>query len=136
MTDAYDRFQTIEIRTPDDVPPATPLEWQIARISVHEQRGLRDTADDALTVLALRESVRRELERTGLYICDARRMNATWEQIAAALDITADAARERMRSWADGQEQLYRRDVADGRAHPIGIDSEQHALTLTDLTNP
>lgn len=136
MTDAYDHFQTIEIRTPDDVPPATPLVWQIERIDVHEQRGLRGTADDALAVLALRENVRRELERTGLYISDARRMGATWEQVAAALDITADAARERLRSWADGQEQLYRRDVADGRAHPIGIDSEQHAATLADLTNP
>lgn len=136
MTDAYDRFQALEIRTPDDVPPATPLAWQIERIDVHVQRGLRGTADDALTVLALRESVRRELERTGLYISDARRMGATWEQIAAALDITEDAARERLRSWADGQEQLHRRDVADGRARPLGIDSEQYAAALVDLTRP
>lgn len=136
MTDAYDHFQTLDIRTPTDVPPATPLEWQIERISVHERRGLRGTADDALTVLALRESVRRELERTGLYISDARRMGATWEQIATALDITEDAARERLRTWAEGQEQLYRRDVADGRERPIGIDSERHAEILTDLTNP
>lgn len=136
MSDAYEHFQTIEIRTPDDVPPATPLEWQIERASVHEQRGLRGTADDALTVLALRESVRRELERTGLYISDARRMGATWEQIAAALDITVEAARLRLRTWADGQEKLYRRDVADGRAHPIGIDSGQHAAIVSDLTQP
>ena len=136
MTDAYDHFHALEIRTPDDVPPATPLEWQIERISVHEQRGLRGTADDAVTVLALRENVRRELARTGLYISDARRMGATWEQIAAALDITPDDARERLRTWADGQEQLHRRAVADGRPHPIGIDSEQHAATLADLTNP
>jgi hypothetical protein len=136
MPDAYEHFQALDIRTPDDVPPATPLEWQIERISVHEQRGLRGTLDDALTVLALRESVRRELERTGLYISDARRMGATWEQIAAALDITEDAARERLRGWADGQEKLYRRDVADGRERPIGIDSEQHAATLADLTKP
>lgn len=136
MTDAYNHFQALDIRTPDDVPPTTPLEWQIERISVHEQRGLRGTANDALAVLALRESVRRELERTGLYISDARRMGATWEQIATALDITADTARDRLRTWADGQEQLHRRDVADGRAHPIGITSEQHAATLADLTNP
>jgi hypothetical protein len=134
VTDAYERFQTLEIRTPDDVPPATPLEWQIERISVHEQRGLRGTAGDALTVLALRESVRREVDRTGLYISDARRMGATWEQIAAALDITEDAARERLHGWADGQEKLYRRDVADGRERPIGINSEQHAAILADLT--
>lgn len=136
MTDAYDHFQTIEIRTPDDVPPATPLVWQIERIDVHEQRGLRGTAEDAVTVLALRENVRRELQRTGLYISDARRMGATWEQIAAALDIGADDARERLRTWADGQDRLYRRDVADGRQQPIGIDAEQYAATLADLTNP
>ena len=76
MTDAYERFQTIEIRTPDDVPPATPLEWQTERIRTHESRGLRGTAADAVAVLALRENVRRELERTGLVIADARRMGA------------------------------------------------------------
>ncbi|MEV0027333.1 hypothetical protein AB0H45_35135 [Streptomyces atroolivaceus] len=134
MTDAYEHFQTIEIRTPDDVPPATPLVWQIERIDVHEQRGLRGTADDALAVLALRENVRRELQRTGLYISDARRMGATWEQIAAALDITEDDARERLRTWADGQDRLYRRDVADGRERPIGISSERHAEIVADVT--
>jgi hypothetical protein len=136
MTDAYDHFQALDIRTPDDVPPATPLVWQIERISVHEQRGLRGTADDALTVLALRESVRRELERTGLYISDARRMGATWEQIAAALDITADIAQGRLHAWADGQQRLYRSDVAEGRERPIGLTDDQHTATLADLTNP
>ncbi|MER7905391.1 hypothetical protein ABTX84_19175 [Streptomyces sp. NPDC095614] len=136
MFDAYEHFQTIDIRTPNDVPPATPLEWQLERVNVHEQRGLRGTAEDAVTVLALRENVRRELARTGLYISDARRMGATWQQIAGALDITTDEARERLRTWADGQEQLYRRDVADGRDRPIGISSEQHTATLADLDNP
>jgi hypothetical protein len=136
MTDAYDHFQTLEIRTPDDVPPATPLEWQIERIGIHEQRGLRGTAGDALTVLALRESVRRTLEHTGLCISDARRMGATWEQIAAALDITVDAAQDRLRAWADGQQRLYRSDVAKGRERPIGLTDEQHAATLTNITNP
>lgn len=136
MTDAYDHFQSLDIRTPDDVPPATPLAWQIERIGVHEQRGLRGTADDALAVLALRESVRRELARTGLYISDARRIGATWEQIAGALNVTEDDARSRLRAWADGQQQLHQRDVADGRARPIGITSEQHAEVLADLTKP
>ncbi|MET7956338.1 hypothetical protein ABZT07_20520 [Streptomyces sp. NPDC005317] len=136
MTDAYDRFQTIEIHTPDDVPPATPLVWQIERISVHEQPGLRGTAADALTVLALRENVRRELERTGRYISDARRVGATWEQIAAALDISTNDARERLRTWADGQQRLYQQDVADGRERPVGISSDQYAALLADLTTP
>lgn len=136
MTDAYDRFRTIEIRTPDDVPPATPLGWQIERISVHEQRGLRGTGVDALAVLALRENVRRELARTGLYISDARRAGATWDQIAAALDTTEDDARDRLRTWADGQEWLHRWDVADGRDHAFGITGEQHAAVIDDLTNP
>lgn len=135
MTDAYERFQTIEIRTPDDVPPATPLEWQTERIRIHESRGLRGTAADAVAVLALRENVRRELERTGLYISDARRMGATWEQIAAALGTTEDDARNRLRTWADGQQRMYRGDVAKGRK-PLGIDDDSHRQILADLTNP
>lgn len=135
MTDAYERFQTIEIRTPDDVPPATPLEWQTERIRTHESRGLRGTAADAVAVLALRENVRRELERTGLYISDARRMGATWEQISAALGTTEDDARNRLRTWADGQQRMYQGDVAKGRK-PLGIDDDSHREILADLTNP
>ena len=135
MTDAYERFQTIEIRTPDDVPPATPLEWQTERIRTHESRGLRGTAADAVAVLALRENVRRELERTGLYISDARRMGATWEQIAAALGTTEDDVRNRLRTWADGQQRMYQGDVAKGR-RPLGIDDDSHREILADLTNP
>ena len=85
MTDAYERFQTIEIRTPDDVPPATPLEWQAERIRTHESRGLRGTAADTLAALAIRENMRRHLALTGLSISDARRMGATWEQIAGRM---------------------------------------------------
>lgn len=133
MTDAYDRFQTIDIRTPDDVPPATPLTWQVERISHHEQNG---TPDDALAVLAIRENIRRELARTGLYINDARRAGATWEQIGAALDIDADTAQGRLHAWADGQDRLHRRDVADGRESPIGITPKQHAAVLADLAKP
>lgn len=136
MIDAYETFQTIEIRTPDDVPPATPLVWQIERIDVHEQRGLRGTAGDAVAVLALRENVRRELQQTGLYISDARRMGATWEQIAAALGVSPDDAKERLRTWADGQERLYRRDATEGRERPIGISGEQHAAAIADIDNP
>lgn len=135
MTDAYERFQTIEIRTPDDVPPATPLEWQAERIRTHESRGLRGTAADTLAALAIRENMRRHLALTGLSISDARRMGATWEQIAAALDITEDDARERLRTWADGQQRMYRGDVAKGRK-PLGIDDDSHREILADLTNP
>ncbi|NUP16487.1 MAG: hypothetical protein HOZ81_10355 [Streptomyces sp.] len=136
MTDAYDHFQAIEIRTPDDVPPATPLEWQIERLAAHERLWFRGTADDAVAALALRENMRRELERTGLHISDARRIGATWEQIAAALGTTPDDARQRLRTWADGQERLYRRDITDSRKHPIGITGEQHAAVLDDITRP
>lgn len=135
MTDAYERFQSIEIRTPDDVPPATPLEWQAERIRIHESRGLRGTAADAVAVLALRESVRRSLEHTGLYISDARRMGATWEQIGAALGTTEDDVRNRLRTWADGQQRMYRGDVAKGRK-PLGIDDDSHREILADLSNP
>ncbi|MGA5183008.1 hypothetical protein ACPCBF_25040 [Streptomyces pseudogriseolus] len=149
MTDPYETWKTTEIRRPSDVPAATPLRWQIERQAEHEARLMdlrlpadyphpveRGTAADALTVIAVRESIRRDMELgRGVRVREAVELGATWSEVAAALDTTPDEARELLRTWADHQHRLHRGDTADGRPRPLGLDDTAHAavLALCDL---
>ncbi|MFE0824156.1 hypothetical protein [Streptomyces sp. NPDC058847] len=149
MTDPYETWKAQDIRRPLDVPGATPLRWQMEREAEHEARLMnnrltldyphpveRGTAADALAVIALRESIRRDMENgRGVRVREALELGATWSEVAAALDVAPDEARELLRAWAGLQHQLHRNDVADGRERPLGIDDQEHAavLALTEL---
>ncbi|MFI2207665.1 hypothetical protein ACH47Z_44890 [Streptomyces sp. NPDC020192] len=148
MTEQHDRWETLEIRRPDDVPSATPLSWLAAKESDHAQRLFRNllpadfphevergTADDALAVLALRESIRRDVEHgTGNRVHEALTLGATWTQVAAALDIDPGRARELLRAYADGQRRLWVGYEEEG-IKPFGFSADQHtaALALCEL---
>jgi hypothetical protein len=125
------------------------LSWQSERLAEHAERLSNNTlpndfpyevqrgnAEDALTALALGESIRRDIGYLrALRVRDAVKLGATWKQVSASLDVTPDAARELLRQWADNQHRLHQGDVADGRTTPLGLSPEQHAavLALTEL---
>ncbi|MFE9783649.1 hypothetical protein ACFYPA_36590 [Streptomyces sp. NPDC005775] len=136
--------QTLAVRRPDDVPATAPLSWVVEQHARHADRLMnnalpadfpheveRGDAGDALAVLALRESIRREMEHgRGNRVHEALTLGATWSQVAAALDVRVSEARALLRAYADGQQRLYRSGVADGQARPFGLDEEQHAAVV------
>ncbi|WP_329326714.1 hypothetical protein [Streptomyces sp. NBC_01689] len=142
--DEYARWKTLAVRRPDDVPGATPLSWQIEKHGLHDDRLFnnalpadfpheveRGDADDALAALALRESIRRDIEHgRGNRIHEALKLGATWRQIAAAVDVDTDAARRLLRAYADGQHNLHLRDVEHGEARPLGFNAGEYAATI------
>ncbi|MFD5589338.1 hypothetical protein ACFWII_36815 [Streptomyces sp. NPDC127063] len=145
MTTAeHARWKALQVRRPDDVPAATPLAWQIEKHTEHNDRLMnlalpadfpydvqRGTVSDALAVIALRESIRRDIEHgRGVRVREAVELGATWSEVAAALDVTPDEARELLRAWAEMQHQLHQRDVLDGRFRPLGLDDDRHAAVL------
>lgn len=143
MTEQRDQWDALEIRRPDDVPVPTPLTWQVEKHTVHADRLMnnmlpadfpyeveRGTADDALAVLALRESIRRDIEHgTGCRVHEALTLGATWSQVAAALGVEAGQAREVLRAYADGQRNMWRRNEEEGRT-PFGFSADQYAAVL------
>jgi hypothetical protein len=144
MTEQRDQWNALEIRRPADVPVATPLAWQIEKHTEHNDRLTnldlpddfpydvqRGDVDDALATIALRESIRRDIEHgRGVRVRQAVELGATRRQVADALDGTPDEARALLRGWADMQNDLHRRDVADGRPRPLGLDDDRHAAVL------
>jgi hypothetical protein len=148
MTDQHDHWEALEIRRPDDVPSATPLSWLAAKESDHAQRLFRNllpvdrfpdaergSADDALAVLALRESIRRDVEHgRGNRIHEAMTLGATWTQVSAALDVDPGQARALLREYADGQRRLWVGYEEEG-IKPFGFSADQHtaALALCEL---
>ncbi|MEV4438055.1 hypothetical protein AB0K09_03400 [Streptomyces sp. NPDC049577] len=142
-TDAYKHWQDLHVTHPGDVPPATPLTWLAEKHQQHITRLTnrllpadfphevdRGTADDALAVLALREAIRREMEHgRGAYLHDALDLGATWNQAAAALDLTPDEARDLLRAWAEGQRKLHAGSEERGET-PLGLSAEQYAAVL------
>lgn len=147
-TDQHEAWQALDVRTPDDVPAATPLAWISEKHTVHSDRLMnnvlpddwqyevqRGTAEDAVAVLALRERLRKDMESgRGTRVHEAARLGATWAQIAAALDLDEDQARDLLRDWADRQHALYVGDVEAGRERPLGLDADQcdAVLALAD----
>ncbi|NEB60342.1 hypothetical protein G3I61_11470 [Streptomyces diastaticus] len=149
-TDAYKDWQALQVRRPDDLPPAVPLAWQVEKHSEHGQRLSnrrlpadfpheveRGTAADALASLALGEAIRRTaLHYRPSTVHEALELGATWNEVAAALDCTPDEARDVLRAYADGQRHLYEGYESEGR-RPIGFTAEQHreACALTELAD-
>ncbi|MGQ4733502.1 hypothetical protein ACUN3E_38310 [Streptomyces sp. Ju416(a)] len=149
MTTEHDHWKTLTVRRPDDVPAATPLLWQIEKHTEHGDRLMnnalpadfpyeveRGNVGDALAVIALRESMHRDIEHgRGTRLHDALKLGATWNELAAALDITTETARTMLREWADGQHNLYRHFVERGDARPLGFDTDRYAsvLAFTEL---
>ncbi|MFJ3094630.1 hypothetical protein [Streptomyces hydrogenans] len=143
MTEARAHWDGLTIRRPDDVPAATPLVWQTAKLYVHADRLMNATlpanfphdiergdADDALAVLALRESMRRDIEAgRAVRIREALELGASWGDVAAALDVDQAAARTLLRDWADGQRALWRHYEQED-VQPFGLDADAHAAVL------
>ncbi|MGW2181298.1 hypothetical protein ACWCXX_25000 [Streptomyces sp. NPDC001732] len=140
-TDKHQRFMAMPIQQPDDVPTLTPLSWQAERLANAGERLFanllpanhphpveRGTADDALAQLALGEAIRRTIEnhRPG-DIHQALTLGATWSEVATALDISPDEARDLLRDWSDGQHHLYAGDQERGEERPLGFSPARHA---------
>ncbi|MEV6679446.1 hypothetical protein AB0N09_21715 [Streptomyces erythrochromogenes] len=142
-TEERARWNAQEVREPGQVPTATPLAWQVAKLTDHADRLMNNllpadfphdvehgTADDALAVLALRESIRRDVEHgRGTRIHEALLLGASWPDVARALDIEPDEARELLRAWAQGQRNLWQRHQEEGR-WPLGLDADAYAAVL------
>lgn len=148
-TDAYRYWQAKEVRRPDDVRTTTPLDWQVEKYREAERRlTLRHlpsaagptgpaTAADALTKLALSESVRRTvLRHRGGTVHAALELGATWSEVAAALDCAPDEARAALRAYAEEQRQRHEDDLRAGQ-NPTGLSPRQYraALALVDLAD-
>ncbi|MEU4920680.1 hypothetical protein AB0G29_15130 [Streptomyces parvus] len=89
----------------------------------------RGDAGDVLALLALSESIRRDLAaRCGGDIREVILLGATWTEVAAAIDATPDEARAVLRDWTERQHQLHQREVQSGR--PLGSDADRHASVL------
>ncbi|OEV12982.1 hypothetical protein [Streptomyces nanshensis] len=150
-TPEFQHWQSLTVRRPDDVRTKrggpVPLTWQMEKHTEHHDRLAnnalpadfkfeveRGDAGDALACLALRESMRRDIEHErGGRIREAAELGATWQQVADALDVTPDEARDLLRAWAAGQHHLYRRDVERAQDNPVGLTPEQYAAVLALL---
>ncbi|MGW0366800.1 hypothetical protein [Streptomyces sp. NPDC002990] len=139
-TDARKNFQELPVRTPDDLPDGLPLAWLAERYDDHGDRlsnnalppdfdhaAERGTAQDAVARLALGEAIRRTVTaHYGNRIHEAVLLGATWNEVAAALGVSADEARTALRTHADQQRELRRQLEAEGST--LGLSAEEHAL--------
>lgn len=148
-TPEYDRWKSLTIRRPDDVPAVTPLAWHVEKFTEHNDRLMnnalpadfpydvqRGDAGDALATIALRESIHRQVEQErGSRVREAIELGATWTEVAAALDATPDDARTLLHQWADRQHHLHQGGVERATDNPLGLSPERHAavLALTEL---
>jgi len=146
-TPEHERWTALTVRRPDDVRSEAggpvPLSWQMEKLTEHNDRLSnrrlpadfpydieRGDAGDSLAALALGTSIRRDIEREhASRVREAIELGATWDQVAAALDISADEARGLLREWADGQRRLWLGYEADG-IKPFGLDADEHAAVL------
>ncbi|MEU6946565.1 hypothetical protein ABZ957_15250 [Streptomyces sp. NPDC046316] len=143
MTD-FEQWKTLQIRRPSDVPAAVPLSWQAEKASECGTRVWnatlpadfphpveRGTAEDAVAELALRESIRRDVESgRGPRVHTALELGATWAEVADALGMSPEDARELLRQWAAGQHHLYLTDQEEGRGKPLGLSPDEHAAIV------
>ncbi|MFJ3941782.1 hypothetical protein [Streptomyces parvus] len=145
-TPAHKHWTDLTVRRPDDVRTMTgrrvSLSWQMEKRAGHIDRLMNRTlpedfpdpvergdVGDVLAVLALSESIRRDLAaRCGGDIREAILLGATWTEIAAAIDTTPDEARAVLRDWTERQHQLLQDAVERGR--PLGSDAHRHASVL------
>ncbi|MFJ7330980.1 hypothetical protein ACIQVN_32650 [Streptomyces cyaneofuscatus] len=145
--DAYQHWKAKAVRRPDDVTITTPLTWQVEKYGEAERRLTARylpsaghstdpaTVADALTKLALGETIRRTVLRyRGGSVHAALELGATWAEVATALDSTPDEARSALRSYAEDQRKRYEDDRMAGQ-NPTGLSPEQYrsALGLAEL---
>ncbi|MFJ8006107.1 hypothetical protein [Streptomyces fagopyri] len=148
----YAHWKSVTARRPGDVRTRpggpVPLGWQAEKRTDHATRLMnnalpadfaypveRGDAGDALAVLALGESMRRDLKACqGSSICTAAELGATWREIAGALDIQPQDARDLLRDWAARQHNLYQGDVKRGAARPLGLDTNRYSTVLSLCT--
>lgn len=146
-TPEHEHWQQLTVRRPEDVRTQpggpVPLPWQMEKLTEHNDRLSkrrlpadfpydieRGDVGDSLAALALGTSIRRDIAREhAIRVREAIELGATWEQVAAALDISADEARSLLREWADNQRRLWLRYEADG-TKPFGLDADEHAAVL------
>ncbi|MEU9336429.1 hypothetical protein AB0D49_25135 [Streptomyces sp. NPDC048290] len=146
---SHEEWQARVIRRPDDVGYGIELPWQAEKYVAHHHRlldrcvplgchpGERATAGDALAVLALGESIHREVFSDRAWsLHAAMRRGATWNEVAAALDVTTGRARSVLRSFAEGQRELNEETSRIGDP-PLGYSVEEYrsALALIKLAD-
>ncbi|GHA31259.1 hypothetical protein GCM10010329_63370 [Streptomyces spiroverticillatus] len=146
---SHEEWMARVIRRPDDVGYGVLLPWLAEKYFAHHHRlmdrhlpsgchpGETATADDALAVLALGESMHRMLLRDrSWFVYDAMNWGATWNEVAAALDVTTGRARSVLRSYAETQRELYEETEGTGD-RPLGYSAEKYrsALALIRLAD-
>ncbi|MER6134265.1 hypothetical protein [Streptomyces sp. NPDC001815] len=147
-TPEYELWADLDVRRPDDVRMISgrrvPLPWQMEKHAGHVDRLMNSTlpadfadpverggAGDVLAVLALSESIRRDLiARRAGDIREAVRLGATWSEVAAAIDITPDEARAILRDWTERLHGLHQIDAEAGEVQRLGVEEDRHAAVL------
>ncbi|MCX4482388.1 hypothetical protein OG890_00255 [Streptomyces anulatus] len=147
-TPEYEFWNDLAVRRPDDVRMISgrrvPLSWQMEKRVGHVDRLMNRTlpadfpdpverggTDDVLAVLALSESIRRDLiARRAGDIREAILLGATWSEVAAAIDTTPDEARAILHDWTERQHGLHQ-SAAGPDDHPrLGDEENRHAAVL------
>ncbi|WP_127469773.1 hypothetical protein [Streptomyces sp. B27] len=147
-TPEYEFWNDLAVRRPDDVRMISgrrvPLAWQMEKRVGHVDRLMNRTlpadfpdpverggADDVLAVLALSESIRRDLiARRAGDIREAILLGATWSEVAAAIDTTPDEARAILRDWTERQHGLHQIAAGPDDHHRLGVEENRHAAVL------
>jgi hypothetical protein len=147
-TTEYELWNDLAVRRPDDVRMTSggrvPLSWQMEKRVGHVDRLMNRTlpanfpdpverggADDVLAVLALSESIRRDLTaRRAGDIREAILLGATWSEVAAAIDTTPDEARAILRDWTERQHGLHQIDAEPGGDQRLSVEEDRHATVL------
>ncbi|WAU81955.1 hypothetical protein O1Q96_20475 [Streptomyces sp. Qhu-G9] len=147
-TPEYELWADRAVRRPDDVRMISgrrvPLSWQMEKRAGHVDRLMNRTlpadfpdpverggAGDVLAVLALSESIRRDLTacRAG-DIREAILLGATWSEVAAAIDITPDESRAILRDWTERLHGLHQIQAEAAQAQRLGAEEDRHAAVL------
>jgi hypothetical protein len=111
-TEEHARWKGLEVRRPDDIPAPTPLAWQIEKRTEHNDRLMnlalpadlpydvqRGDVGDALAVSPCASPSAGTSSAAGASASgQAMELGATWRQVADALDVDPDEARELLRS--------------------------------------
>ena len=147
-TPEYELWNDLADRRPGDVRKTTgrrdPQTGQMEKRVRHVDRLMNRTlptdfpdpverggAGDVLAVLALSESIQRDLAaRRAGDIREAILLGATWSEVAAAIDTTPDEARVILRDWTERQHGLYQINAKPGDAQQLGVEEDRHAAVL------
>lgn len=150
-TPEYEFWNDLAVRRPDDVRMISggrvPLSWQMKKRVGHVDRLMNRTlpadfpdsverggADDVLAVLALSESIRRDLiARRAGDIREAILLGATWSEVAAAIGSTPDEARAILHDWTERQHDLYQIAARQDDTQRLAVEENRHAAVLALL---